>query len=60
VEGRSRGESAIRADKDVVEGYVAYIVVAAFIAAVFAWELGKVWWRETQWRRERNRRGDDR
>ncbi len=42
-----------------METYGAYIVIAAFIAAVFAWELGKVWWRETQWRRERNRRGDD-
>ena len=43
-----------------MEVYGGYIVIAVFIAAVFAWELGKVWWRETQWRRERNRRSDDR
>ena len=36
-----------------------YLLVAVFIVGVFVRELGLVWWRETQWRRQRNRRGDD-
>ena len=42
-----------------MEDYALYLLVGVFIVGVFAWELFSIWWRETQWRRKRNKRTDD-
>ncbi len=39
----------------------AYLFVGLFVIAVFAFELGRTWWRENEWRRQwRKDRDDDR
>ena len=38
----------------------ATLFIGIVIAAIFVWELGSVWWRETEWRRRwRNRDSDE-
>jgi hypothetical protein len=38
----------------------ATLFIGLLIMGIFAWELGSLWWRETEWRRRwRNRRDED-
>jgi hypothetical protein len=37
---------------------LAALIIGSFLVALFAFEIGRMWWRQNAWRRQWRNRGD--
>ena len=37
---------------------LAAVIIGSFLVALFAFEIGRMWWRQNAWRRQWRNRGD--